>query len=442
MCPQTLLLQHLLKAHSVFLLHHAPSLADLYVRLTRPKFCAALERFWNRFVKDWDVLLHGTPAIDVYDGLKLAAGGELGVGVGEEEWGSGEREVLEGFVHRTEGLVDLVVSRFGDLEQDASPKLPSEVEQSPWLGSGNLPSSADGVMFSGVNAVTRPSMSATAKWMEWIFRSGQAAYGVQDNPHAPKRKRRRKQALSGSGEGKHANLQSLMSSSSQEPNFEDLPPGVPPPIVSAANRSLDKALKKAEQDQRRETESLAANKESGAGTEALMKYMTFGLYGSGWGLPNSRSDDQDKKPDEGEESIAQRDPSKAVKPPTSTGGDLGVASLNRRVQEGCFLVGLKGDLDDEGETDGEDMTDSGAEPEANASKAWNNRILLRTLHIERRQQLGKDDRAQQVKSEETLGARLGQLQTEASTATELSATEYFDRVQVVVYVVSTYRLSL
>ena len=52
--------------------------------------------------------------MDIYGGIKLAAGGELGMGVGEEEWGSGEREVLEHFQSRTEGLVDLMVSRFGD----------------------------------------------------------------------------------------------------------------------------------------------------------------------------------------------------------------------------------------------------------------------------------------------------------------------------------------
>ena len=439
MCPQTLLLQHLLKAHSVFLLHHAPSLADLYVRLTRPKFCAALERFWNRFVKDWDVLLHGTPAIDIYDGLKLAAGGELGIGVGEEEWGSGEREVLEGFVHRTEGLVDLVVSRFGDLGQDTPSKSPSGP---PWLGSGNLPSSADGVIFSGVNSVTRPSIAAAAKWMEWIFRSGQAAYGVQDNPHAPKRKRRRKQAFPSSGERQNANLRSLVSSSSHEPDLDDLPPGVPPPIVTAANRSLDKALKKAEQGEKLSADPATAKQESIAGTEALMKYMTFGLYGSGWGLPISRSESQDRKLDDGEEIRIQKSLNKVDKEPTPNGGESGPPSLNQRVQDGCFLVGLKGDLDDEGETDGEGGTDSGAEPEANASKAWNNRILLRTLHIERKPQLSKDDRAQQVEIGETLDARFGQAHNEASTSIAPLAPEFFDRLQVVVYVVRTYQIVL
>ena len=190
-CPQELLLQHLLRAHSIFLLHHARSLADLYVRLTRPKFCATLERFWNRFTRDWDVLLNGTPAVDIYNGLKLAAGGELGIGVGEEDWGSGEREVLEGFIGRTEGLIDVMVSRFGDAEKEAGSGGPPE-EQDVWLGSEKLPGSSDGVIFSGIGALTRSSLRSISAWMEWVYKYGQTAYGVKDNPHAPRRRRRRK----------------------------------------------------------------------------------------------------------------------------------------------------------------------------------------------------------------------------------------------------------
>ena len=194
MSPQDLLLQQLLRAHSVFLLHHGRSLADLYVRLTRPKFCATLERFWDRFTRDWEVLLHGTPSVDIYNGLKLAAGGELGIGVGEEEWGSGEREVLEGFIGRTEGLIDVLVSRFGDAEKETIVGRQSE-EQEVWLGSGRLPDCSDGVVFSGIGAVTRPSLRSISAWMEWIYKHGQAAHGVKDNPHTSRRRRRRKASI-------------------------------------------------------------------------------------------------------------------------------------------------------------------------------------------------------------------------------------------------------
>ena len=77
-------------------------LSKIYTcRVGRLLFCSLLERYWTRFATEWDVLLHGNPAVEMYDGIKLANGGELGVGVGEEEWGSGEREVLEDFVRRT-----------------------------------------------------------------------------------------------------------------------------------------------------------------------------------------------------------------------------------------------------------------------------------------------------------------------------------------------------
>jgi hypothetical protein len=96
--PAQLLLQQLLRAQSIFLLHHATKLEELYHRVGRSTLGSLLERYWTGFARSWDVLLHGNPIVDIYNGVKLAAGGELGIGVGEEEWGSGEREVLEDFV--------------------------------------------------------------------------------------------------------------------------------------------------------------------------------------------------------------------------------------------------------------------------------------------------------------------------------------------------------
>ena len=146
-CPPALLLQQILRAHQIFLLHQAPSIADLFARIPRPKFYGFLKRFWDGFVWNWDVLLHGNPAVEIFNGLKLAAGGELGIGEGEEEWGSGEREILEGFIERTGGLVDLVVSRFGDgtpssptpsIRSSSARPCPKEIDPD-WLVSGRYP---------------------------------------------------------------------------------------------------------------------------------------------------------------------------------------------------------------------------------------------------------------------------------------------------------------
>ena len=345
--PPALLTQQLLQAHYVFLLHHGPSLSELFVRLSRDKFCNALERFWTRFCKTWDVLLHGNPATDVFSGLKLASGGELGMGVGEEEWGSGEREVLEDLAQRTEGLVDLVVSRFGEpataIASDDE-TLP-ESEALPWMGSLNRPIASDGVVFGGIGRVSRHSLRDVSLWMRQIYTYGEYAYGVRDNPLRERRKRRRrnppeaskdmddgaaapqldvepkelrrrvqrKEAAKqheGSGPldpsilppdprpqiyGRTASQDHAAASPAHTPPppVHDRP-GVPPPIASAAEQALDKATQKAdanaEQEQKEE-----AGEEAAAGTtmgipDQYMKYLTFGLSELG------RSSRQSKRP--------------------------------------------------------------------------------------------------------------------------------------------------
>jgi hypothetical protein len=147
-------------------------------------------------------MLQGNPAVAVYGGIKLAGSGELGIGVGEEERGSGEREVLEGFVGRVEGLVDLVVSRFGDAmkNNDGEHGVKQSRSQSqmapnePWLGTGAEPGPADGAIFLGMGAISRKSVRDVLYWMEDLYSWGPRAYGVIDNPtsnrHQHKKKRR------------------------------------------------------------------------------------------------------------------------------------------------------------------------------------------------------------------------------------------------------------
>ncbi|KAF2420555.1 hypothetical protein EJ08DRAFT_642037 [Tothia fuscella] len=318
--PAPLLLQQLIRAHGIFLLHNGSALDNLFQKLERSKFCNLLERFWSRFAQNWDVLLHGNPAVDIYGGLKLAAGGELGIGVGEEEWGSGEREVLEDFAARTEGLVDLVVSRFGEpsesqlahSKKDGSGKVerPSHEETLyPWMGATHNAEAVDGIFFSGVGAITRSSLRDISHWTEWIYAYGDHAYGVKDNP-----------------------------------TRNNTPPGIPPPIVSAVERSLERAT--SSHDIRKATFP-KQQKSSGEDTGAWTKYLTLG-YGSSWG----RSDFDH------EAEFQSR--------------------LKEQIQleeDGHFVIGLKGDLED----DEEDLSDP-AEMEAAGER--NQRILLRTLYVE------------------------------------------------------------
>ena len=141
-------------------------------------------------------MLHGNPAVAVYGGIKLASSGELGIGVGEEERGSGEREVLEGFVGRVDGLVDLVVSRFGEapkLENGAKGKQPQSQagHKQPWLGTGAEPDAGDGAIFLGVGALSRKSLRDITHWMEDVYSWGPRAYGVMDNPTSTRQQHRK-----------------------------------------------------------------------------------------------------------------------------------------------------------------------------------------------------------------------------------------------------------
>ncbi|KAG7129613.1 Vacuolar fusion protein CCZ1 like [Verticillium longisporum] len=144
--PATLLLQDLLRAHSTFLLHHGFSLSSLFVRTGRPKFVSILTRYWDWFLSTWNVMLQGNPTRSLLGSINIAASSELGIGVGEEERGSGERDVLEGLVGRIEGLQDLIISRFGSNVTDLES---SDGSTAPWLGTGREPGPDDGAIFLG-----------------------------------------------------------------------------------------------------------------------------------------------------------------------------------------------------------------------------------------------------------------------------------------------------
>ncbi|CAG5181830.1 uncharacterized protein ALTATR162_LOCUS9856 [Alternaria atra] len=388
--PPALLIQQLARAQSIFLLHHGSTMEAMFAKHGRSKFCSILDKYWSRFASNWDVLLHGSPAVDIYGGMKLAAGGELGMGVGEEEWGSSERDVLEDFARRTHGLVDVMVSRFGEaspLQQaktSTDPKTLEVSELEPWIGAGKNAHAADGVVFSGLGAVSRKSLRDLSHWVETIYAHGEYAYGVRDNPTSDRRRRRRR------------NLKPEPEPELEEPsppirderphlatssNGSALPPGIPPPIVKAAQNSLDKAAAAVENNKSQADSTAPESKpilSSLGDTETWMKYMTLG-YGTAWG---------GKKSDEASESAApapapapapqparERTPSPAAMRYVDPTPDVDPAEEKIKQQirlenDGYFLVGLKGDLQDL-EVDDE-----------NGEGDWNNRIPLRTIHVE------------------------------------------------------------
>lgn len=333
-----------------------------------------MDKFWSRFATHWDVLLHGSPAVDIFRGMKLAAGGELGMGVGEEEWGSGERDVLEDFARRTDGLVDMMVARFGEPsphhDQTNTTGTLNALDASqldPWIGRGRHVNAGDGIVFSGVGALSRGSLRVMSHWMEDIYALGEYAYGVKDSPRADRRKRRRRNPTPAGPQ--HSETETIRAPKSNTPAHTGLPPGIPPPIVKAAQSSLDKASEAVDSAKSTEANQAEPKKTAVGDTEAWMKYLTLG-YGTAWGGKHSHSSKRDPSPRGNDEGESPEVPMRHVDPEPDI--DRGEEKLRRQIQQensGYFSIGLKGSLEDE-DNEGDDEGD------------WNNRIPLRTVHVE------------------------------------------------------------
>lgn len=397
----------LIQAHQSFLLHHAQTLNELFSRLQRPKFCALLERFWDIFVWNWDVLLHGNPAADIFGGLKLAAGGELGIGVGEEEWGSGEREVLEGFIGRTDGLVDMIVSRFGEAAAVSGPEkasLSGATSQSPnqtvdWhLGEDPRPS--DGVVFSGIGAIARTSVKHITKWIESLFKYGGNAYGVRDNPVAINRRRRDKT----SGASPSTGQQSTHTVASRPVQGQTSDFGIPASLVQKQHTQRNQQRRSRSNSRagteinKKQAQTSTRTSETTFNTDTLMKYMTLGIYGSG--LSAAFVSSSEKPPDVGSE--------EAKNP----------GNKYQSSSPGYFLIGLQDDLDEDNDGN-ETAHESGSGTKRDAvreTRAQKSRIMVRTLIVE------------QVRKEASGLAK------DSSADTEAAPGNPHNRLRVVVYI--------
>ncbi|KAI1270754.1 hypothetical protein F5Y18DRAFT_369390 [Xylariaceae sp. FL1019] len=344
--PAMLLKEDLLRAHSVFLLHHAASLSALYVKSRRPNFVKMLSRYWDLWLSTWDVMLHSNPATSMFSGIKMAACGELGVGVGEEDRGSGEREVLEGFVGRVEGLVDLVVSRF-DPPQPESENTTKESDSSiesptSWLGTGEAPKAEDGAVFLGVGALSRKSLRDVTYWMEDIYTWGENAYGVKESPTSTRSTRNRQRPV----KEPTSNYTSAEDAPSRQP--EENAPAASNGSVQASGDGQD------------------VSEESGA--KKWMGYLKMG-YGTHWTLGNS--------------SEAADEPQVDTTAPL--GGELKKADASphrpavKRDNSGHFLIGLLGDIE---EPNTRSETGSQASDEDTEPAESNSRVPLRTLTVE------------------------------------------------------------
>jgi hypothetical protein len=358
--------------------------------------------------------------VDIYNGLKLAAGGELGIGVGEEEWGSGEREVLEDFIGRTDGLVDVVVSRFGDSPENdtfttstssAERAKPSKDINRPWLGSGELPKSSDGVIFSGIGAISRSSLRDISAWIEWLYTNGEDTYGVKSNPHSRRHKKRRKpepfeaDSAWSSSDGPKPRLDAQSRSSHTISLGSAVSPrsqstfdaGIPPPLVVAVENSLTAAtssanVAKAKNKLRRRSRSSSPVKRqsSNTGTETLMKYITLGIYGSNWGGPARKSSSRSPQRQIRIDKVSSSDTSALMHRPERMLRE----STSMNVKGGAFLIGLHGNLEDEQfavDAENEEAGFEGFRSEAASDdETYNSRIYVRTLYVGQKRQNTSD----------------------------------------------------
>ena len=357
-------------------------------------------------------MLHGNPAVDIFNGLKLAAGGELGIGVGEEDWGSGEREVLEGFIGRTEGLVDLVVARFGDLSRpsrDPSPSstaTPSSQGVNPgWPFHGaRIPGPADGIIFSGIGALNRASVRNISSWMEWVYIYGQDSYGVGDNPSsAPRRKRRKIRPYSSEyktpsqepqKQQKRPNSTFSHGQGSDSPS--DKVAGIPaslltPPSVRDTQGRTPSSTNQETPKSDKQSAATSDSRDSAYGTEIMFKYLTLGVYGSSWGIPSGRP------PISPRVSSLRKEDSSRNRETINSGEER--RKTQSEIPGGSFLIGLQGQLEedlqvlqDERETgvgtDGEVVLEEGT--------MLKNRIAIRTVHVERAKRKNEDSDGMQA----------------------------------------------
>jgi len=395
--PAILLLGDLLRAHSTFLLHHASSMSALFVRTRRSKFVGILGRYWDTFLTTWNVLMHGNPANNLYNGIKIAACGELGMGVGEEERGSGEREVLEGFVGRIDGLVDVIVSKFGEAdppenENENTPRRKSPEKQEPvepWLGSGNEPGSEDGAIFLGTGALSRKSLRDVSHWMEDLYRWGPYAYGVIDNPSSNRRvkkfrrKSKERQPSPDMKKSRQVYGLSIRDKTGNENSSRQNSMTSVPPMPVNENEEMPgspSSIKRRPTFKRGTSSMTGSESDSNAKGSRFVQFLKLG-YGSHWSLGSSShtEDGPGSRIAEVEEGTSRLTENQAKSDSPKASRTIESSPYATRDFTGHFLIGLLGDIEND---DDEALDLDPEESQDQAQDDSNPRLLLRTLTVE------------------------------------------------------------
>ncbi|KAK1979604.1 hypothetical protein LZ30DRAFT_168094 [Colletotrichum cereale] len=381
--PSSLLLQDMLRAHSTFLLHHGTSLSALFVRSRRTKFLSLLGRYWDLFLSTWNVMLQGNPIRTMFGGINVAASGELGIGVGEEERGSGERDVLEGLVSRVEGLVDVIVCKFGSFDADAESTNGKEPKR-PWLGTGQDPGPEDGAIFLGTGALSRKSVRDVSQWMEDLYTWGENAYGVIDSPTSLRAARRPRKAAAAPAT-KSSENQRVPARPPVRPNGNRSDSGSASGSSGSTKTIAERrgqeigTVEGAKRPERSKNTAASATTSAAPPTheegdrhmDKLMTYMKLG-YGTYWSIGKSDiSSPVDKSQLSSVAALQGGESSKH----TSTTAPKPIRTDD---DAGHYLIGLIGEVEAASDSEREDRKDSDDAGDIEP----NSRTMLRTIHVE------------------------------------------------------------
>lgn len=323
-------------------------------------------------------MLHGNPARDIYGGINVAASGELGMGVGEEDRGSGEREVLEGLVGRIEGLVDLVVCKFGDAEpEEMDSKQSAQDEIAQWLGTGREPEADDGAIFLGTGALSRKSLRDITHWMEDLYTWGDHAYGIIESPTSFRRAKARrdtKPAVEGIPDSTARRESQAAPSTDGAKATAEGPPqsalarttsGMGGVLSYLRNAALGGSEAEAGSSDSKPTDRKLSQSASRRGSQ-MLDYIRMAYGGTSIA----------EEPEQAPASSPPKQPDRkhsVTQTPTRPGLPSRTSSFEAA---GYYLIGLKGEIEEESSDHG------GSQDSDEAEAEHNSRTVLRTINVE------------------------------------------------------------
>ncbi|KAF8544076.1 hypothetical protein BDD12DRAFT_817892 [Trichophaea hybrida] len=370
--PPQLLLAQLKKAHAQFCFLYG-TMAMNWERLDRVTFCRRLEKYWLRWAwVRWEVMLWGSPAVDILGDKAISmAGGRLG-----KEIEKHERDFMVEWAkkEKVRGLVDMVVSRFGEADSPAvridASGTTARGGSGLWFwhrkgeGTSNdskksadeLPPTlmpSDGCIFKGIDAL---EVKEVTNYLSELYEKGDDAYAVSNSgvrrkkrkkPNEPSRlgissgessPRRSTSTVRLAREGSDGPKRSgsnLGKEASENPTETTKPPN---PISPSGESGLGNVL--AGPSQGEDTEDTTTKLRSlAAANGKILNLLTFG-WSSRVNLGRSTAPAEDTGDSTTPEDNTEPTETETTGPPTETAKNEDI-----KRQRGSFLVGFQGDLD-------------------------------------------------------------------------------------------------